>query len=348
MLVNILAFALVFTFIALVHELGHLVWAKRAGIRVYEFGLGFGPRLFSFTRNSTVYSLNLVPILGFVKIAGEGEAEEDKFCPPESLFSSKTPLQKFKCLFAGPFMNIFAAFLVLFLTFSLFGIPSGISNEIGSVTSGSPADQAGLQVGDRLISINGHRFARMEDAIDLIHKSGSHRLTLLVSRGTSQIALNATPKYNSKLKVSLLGFSPRPLYKHASTLSSLLTSLTQVFSMIVLTLVVLWQLLIGGVSFTDLAGPVGIAQVTGKYTQSGWASLLYFTAFLNVNIGIINLLPIPALDGGHLTIVFLEWVRRKPFNQKLINRINYWGFIALLGLMVLVTFNDLLRLFARP
>lgn len=348
MLINVIAFALVFTFIALVHELGHLVWAKRAGIRVYEFGLGFGPRLFSFTRNSTVYSLNLVPILGFVKIAGEGEAEEDKTCPANELFTSKTPLQKFKCLFAGPSMNILAAFFVLLLTFSLFGIPSGVSNEIGAISPGSPADISGLKVGDRLISIDGNRFASMEDAIALIHKSGSRRLALLVSRGATQIAINATPKYNPKLKASLLGFSPRPLYKPASFFSALLTSLSQVFSMIILTLAVLWRLLIGGVSLSDLAGPVGIAQVTGKYTQSGWASLLYFAAFLNVNIGIINLLPIPALDGGHLTIVLLEWIRRKPFDQKLVNKINYWGFVALLGLMAVVTFNDILRLFARP
>lgn len=143
MLITIVSFIFVFTFIALTHEIGHLIWAKRAGIRVHELALGFGPRIFSFKKNETVYAVNLIPILGYVKIAGEGENEEDKACPEEEKFYSKTPPQKFKVLGAGPLMNVLSAFILLCLIFIFVGVPKEISNEIGAINKNSPAEAAG-------------------------------------------------------------------------------------------------------------------------------------------------------------------------------------------------------------
>lgn len=345
MLITVLLFLLVFTFLAFVHEVGHLVWAKRAGIRVPEFGIGFGPRIFSFTWNKTLYCLNLIPILGYVKIAGSENDEADKDIPAAELFSNKTPTQKLKCLAAGALMNISIAAILLAFSFIFFGVPTGISNQVGSISPGSPAEQAGLKINDIIVSIDGLSFPSMDEAITFIHNNPDKELTLSVRRLDQEIQLKATPKLNKRLKVGLLGFSPKPISSRINPLLAIYKAIEQTLSMILLTLVILWRLITGGVSVTDLAGPVGIAQITGKYAQSGVVSLIYFTAFLNVNIGVLNLLPLPALDGGHIVFVLLEWLRKKPFNPKLVSAINNWGFIALLALMAFVTYNDILRLF---
>lgn len=347
MLINLVAFAVIFTSLAVAHELGHLIWAKKAGIRVFELGLGFGPRLFAIERGGTTYSINLIPILAFVRIAGEGESEDDQNCALSELFYSKTPLQKFKTLFAGPAMNITFAFLLLFLLTLFAGTPTGLSTEVGAIIPHSPAELTGLKVGDRLKAINSSPITKMEDAIELIHKSPEKPLLLIVDRNGQVLTYKVTPKYNERLKISLIGFSPKPVYKMVGPLQSLLNAFEQTYSMIIITLSIVWKLLTGVVKITDLAGPVGIAQVTGRSVQGGLVSLVYFAAFLNVNIGVLNLLPIPALDGGHLVFVLIEALRRKAINPKLINKINYWGMIALLTLMAIVTLNDIGRLFGR-
>jgi len=344
MLLTIISFVVVFTVIALTHELGHLVFAKRAGIRVYELALGFGPRLFSFKRNHTVYAINLIPILGYVRIAGEGEAEEDRDCPEEEKLYYKKPFQKFKALAAGSLMNILTAFILLTFIFILVGIPTGVSNEIGSVTKNSSADIAGLKPGDRLLAINGRPFKKMEDAIELIHQSGGKSLLLTIERKQLHLKIKATPLYNPKLKMSLLGFSPKPIYKRVNPFIALYYGLVQTASMALVVLYIIWKLIVGAVSVRDLAGPVGIAQITGRYAHSGIISLVNFTAFLSVNVGILNLLPIPALDGGRLLFVLIEWIRKKAVDPALENKINYWGFMVLLAIMALITLNDILRI----
>lgn len=348
MLISIISFLFVFTVIALAHEIGHLIWAKKAGVRVYELALGFGPRLFSLTKDKTRYALNLIPILGYVKIAGEGENEEDKTCPEEEKFYNKTPLQKFKALAAGPLANIATAFVILSLVFAIAGVPKEISNEIGAISRNSPAEAAGLKVGDKLFAINGKVFPKMEEAIKFIHESPNKTLILTIERDGQKLKIKATPKYNPKLKVALLGFSPKPIYKRVNPLLAVYYGFEQTISIVLLTLIILGQLIVGAVSVTDLAGPVGIAQITGKYAQAGFLSLVHFTAFISVNIGVLNLLPIPALDGGHIVFVLLESIRKKKINPKLENKINFWGLVVLLGLMALVTINDVFRLFRSP
>ncbi|MCU0640949.1 MAG: RIP metalloprotease RseP [Candidatus Margulisbacteria bacterium] len=348
LLLNIVSFLVVFTFIALVHELGHFIWAKRAGIRVIEFGLGFGPRLWAREKNDTTFSLNLIPILAFVRIAGEGEDKEDLETPPDQKYQAKSAAQKFMAIVSGPAMNLLAAAVVLSFLFLIAGVPSGVSSEIGSVNKNSPAEKAGLRVGDRLVSINGKSFNKMEAAIAFIHQSRDRSLTLLIERGSKKMTIAAAPKFNERLKVSLLGFSPKPIYKKVNPLFALYYGVAQTGAMILTTLLVVWQLILGAVSLRDLAGPIGIAQITGRYAESGLVSLVYFAAFISVNVGVLNLLPLPALDGGRLVFILLEWLRKKPVDSKLEMAINQWGFAALLGLMAVVSFNDILRLFSKP
>lgn len=344
MLISLLSFAVVFTIIALAHEGGHFFMARRAGIRVLEFGVGFGPRLWATTRNNTTYSLNLVPVLAFVRIAGEGETEEDLSCPENEKYQSKAPWQKFLTLVAGPLMNLVAALVILIALALAAGVPTGVSNEIETVNKGQPAYVAGLRAGDKLIAINGKKYSSMASAVEYIHKNPGKKLTLTVERQGKPLKVAATPKLNEKLKIGLLGFIPKPIYSRLNPFQSIYYGIEQTLSMIILTLVVVGKLLTGGVSLTDLAGPVGIAQITGKYAQTGFVSLVYFTAFINVNIGILNLLPLPALDGGRVVFVLIEWIRKKAVNPKLENQINYWGFIFLLSLMALVSAHDILRI----
>jgi regulator of sigma E protease len=344
MLISLVSFVIIFTIIALAHEGGHLVMAKRAGIRVFEFGIGFGPRLFSFSRDNTIYSLNLIPILAFVRIAGESDSEEDLNCPPAESYLTKTPWQKFLTLSAGPVMNLLVALLVLILLAASAGVPSGVSNEIETISRNQPAFKAGLKPGDKLLAINGQAYEKMAEAIEYIHKHPNKPLVLTLDRQGKTLKISATPKLDERLKIGLLGFTPKPVYMRVNPFQAAYYGFEQTVSMILLTLIIVGKLVTGGVSFADLAGPVGIAQITGKYVQSGLASLVYFTAFLNVNIGILNLLPLPALDGGRIVFVIIEWIRKKAVNSKLENQINYWGFIALLTLMALVSAHDILRI----
>ena len=347
MLISLISFVIVFSFIALSHELGHFIWAKRAGIRVFEFGVGFGPRLFAFEKNGTTFSLCLIPILAFVRIAGEGDSDEDRACPESERFQSKTIWQRAQALAAGPLVNIAAAFVLLTVLFTFAGVPSRPSNEIGAVNKNSVAEKAGLKVGDLLVSINGKKYPDMTAAIEFIHANGGKNLTLVVRRGSQQLAINATPKFNPKMKIALLGFSPKPIYRPVNLLQAVYHGATQTYSMVAQTLLVVWLLVRGGVSIGDLAGPIGIAQITGQYAQTGLISLIYFTAFISVNIGVLNLLPLPALDGGRLVFVLLEWVRRKPVNPDLENKVHQWGLIALLALMAVVSVGDIMRLFRK-
>jgi regulator of sigma E protease len=348
MLISVISFLIVFTIIALTHELGHLLWAKKAGVRVYELALGFGPRLFSITKNQTRYALNLIPILGYVKIAGEGENEEDRTCPEEEKFYNKPPKAKLKALLAGPLMNVFTAFLILTIVFLIVGVPKDLSNEVGQVSRSSPAELAGLKPGDHILAINGKEFKDMRKAVEFIHQSANQCLTLTIRRANKTFTIKATPKYHPRLKVALLGFSLKPTYVKVNPFLALYYGMEQTFALVLMTLAVIIQLIMGKVSLTDLAGPVGIAQVTGKYAEAGILSLLYFTALISVNIGVLNLLPIPALDGGHVAFVLIEMIRKKRIDPKLENKINFWGLVILLGLMGLVTINDLLRLLRTP
>lgn len=347
MFLSIISFLVVFTIIAFVHEFGHLILAKRAGIRVYELGLGFGPKIFSYKRNETNYSINLIPILGYVRIAGEGENEEDKSCPEEEKFYSKPPIEKIKALAGGGIMNIILALILVFILFLSIGIPKDLSHEIGFIPKNSPAHKAGLKVGDKIISIDKLSFEKMEDAVKYIHNSQGKPLELVIERRGERLTIKAVPQYNSRLKVYLLGFSPRPKYQKVNPFLAAYYALQQTISMIIVTLIIIGQLLIGRVSLTELAGPVGIAQMTGQYAEQGLVSLIYFTSLISVNIGLLNLLPIPALDGGHIIFALLEIIRKKKIDPKLENKINFWGLIFLLLLIGIVSINDILRLLSN-
>jgi regulator of sigma E protease len=344
MLINVVLFLLVFTVVALAHEVGHLFAAKRAGVRVHEFGVGFGPTLWATTRGETTYSVNLIPILAYVNVAETESEGKDKDTPENEKLYNKPIWDKFLVAFLGPLMNIILAFLVLTLIFAFVGVPKDISNVIEKISPNSQAEKVGLKPGDRILAVNNQPVKSMEKTIDFIHQSSGKLLVLKVERGGRTFLVKATPEYNPRLKIGLIGFAPAPTYTRVNPLVALYYGAQQTLSLIALMGIILWQLVTGAVSVRELAGPVGIAQITGKYAESGLLSFVHFFAFLNVNIGVLNLLPLPALDGGRIIFVLLEWIRGKRLDVKIENRINQWGLIALLALMALVTLNDVLRI----
>jgi regulator of sigma E protease len=348
MLLTIISFIFVFTVIAVVHEAGHLFFAKRSGIRVPEFGIGFGPTLLSWERNHTVYKINVLPILGYVKIAGiDIEDPQEKETPESEKYYNKSVGQKFKSIFAGPFMNLILGFTIFSLVFMIAGIPAGISNEISAVSPGSNAEKIGLRPGDQLISIDGQVFDNPEEAVKHIHQSAEKMLVLGIQRGIKRLYIKAEPQYNERLKIALIGFSLKAIQKKVNPLVALYYGFTETIALILLILSLLGRLLVGKLSLGDLAGPVGIAQITGQYAHHGFLSLLNFMAFFSVNVAIINLLPLPALDGGRLFFVFLEAIRRKPVSIEKENKVHYVGLFVLLGLIALLTINDLFRIFSK-
>lgn len=349
MLISVISFIIVFSAVTLAHEFGHLLFSRKAGIRVLEFGLGFGPNIFSFERNRTRYSLNLIPILGFVRIAGideDGNKADEQFSSSES-YQTKTPGQKFMSIFGGPLFNMLLAIVIFYFMFSVTGVPKDISNEIAMISPGSVAMKVGLKPGDKITAISGKTIKKMSEAVDMIHKSAGKQLILTVERSGKKMTFKATPKLNEKLKIGLIGFSLKPIYYRANPLTALYESLYQLAMSSTLILYTLGLLIIGRVSLLDLAGPVGIAQFTGQVAGEGIVPLLSFTAFLSINLGLLNLLPIPALDGGRLVFVIIEAVRKKAIDAKLENKIHQVGMTILLGLMAIVTVNDILRLMKR-
>jgi regulator of sigma E protease len=349
MITSIISFILVFSAVTLAHEIGHFYFSRKAGIKVLELGLGFGPKLYGFIKGSTNYTLNLFPLGGFIRIAGinpEEETKEDQYSNEES-YMNKRPTQKFFSVFGGPAFNFLLAFIIFYVMFTFTGVPKDISNEILTVVPGSVAAKAGIKSGDRIVALSGKKIASMSDAVDQIHKSPGKTLFFTIKRDGRTLKVRAVPQLNEKLKIGLIGISLKPLYFKAGPLAALYESIKQVAATSVVILYTLGLLIIGKLSIFDLAGPVGIAQFTGQVAGEGIIPLLSFTAFLSINLGLVNLLPIPALDGGRLVFITLEGIRRKAMDIKLENRIHQVGFTLLLALMAIITVNDIFRIFRR-
>lgn len=346
MFISIISFIFVFVIAALTHELGHFIWAKKSGIRVLELGIGFGPTLFKFTRNNTKYSINLIPILAFVRLAGiDEENESEKGFPESEKYYTKNPWQKFKSISAGPIMNLILGFIIISLMTFFYG-NSQISPEIAQILPSSPAHAAGLKKGDIITKLNGKNVSDMMFVISRIHASPGKNLGITVNRNGRELVFRATPKYNPKLKIGLLGFSLKSISKKVGFLSSFWVGANKTSEMIIQIMYALGGLLIGKIALSDLAGPIGIAKLSGEAATQGFQVLLYFLALININLGVLNLLPIPALDGGRLVFVALEAIRRKALKIETENKIHQVGLVLLLTLLAVVSFNDIARIFS--
>ena len=343
MLLTIVIFIAILVLLILAHELGHFMTAKLSGVKVEEFGIGFPPRLLSFKRGETVYSLNAVPLGGFTKLLGE----EDPTLTGS--LASKSIATRVLVLSAGSLMNILLPILLFSISFM---IPHDMLLEkvqIEEVAPGSPAQSAGIEPGDTILEINGHPIKNRGDIGYLIHLNlGSEVNILLEKTDFSSKEVNVKPRWNppegqGAIGIVITGVDSTVIRESYPFWKAIPSSITHCWEILVLfrNEIVTWFL---GAT-PQLAGPIGIAELTGEVAKAGFSALLEFTALISINLAIINLFPFPGLDGGRLVFVALEWVRRgrriPPQKEGLVHLI---GFIVLIIVIAVVSYYDIIRI----
>ena len=349
---------LIFGLVVMIHELGHFVCAKKAGIQVNEFSIGMGPALFTTVRGGTRYSVRALPIGGYVSMEGEDE-ELDEPEPGETLESLDAgeatqakglPFPQVKVwkriivVAAGAIMNLILGFLVLLIMLA-FGDP-GASKMVGFVEEGSPVQAAGLQVGDEILAVNGHRCFVMSDVLYELQRTPDQSADLTVKRNGEIVQLDDVGFEMVKNGDSVtmnIGFKVYALEKNAKTVVVQAFNYTLFYARLVVRSLV--DLVVGRVSVNELSGPVGIVSAIGQAASMGVAEVLSMLVLLTVNLGVFNLLPVPALDGGKLVFLVLEGIFRRPVPKKFEILVNAAGMCFLFGLMLFATFNDIIRLF---
>lgn len=344
-MISIISFIFLFLIVTLTHELGHFVAARLSGIRVHELAIGIGPNLYSFKKNNTKYSINLFPIAGYVRIAGiSSDDPDDLNCPDSEKYINKTVPLKFFSIFMGAFCNLAFAFILFVLIFSLYGMPFGTSSEVELVSPGSPAEAAKLLPGDIIFSVDDVSAVSINTMVSYIHENPGKRLMVVFIRDNIYHRTIATPRFDKDLKVGLLGLRFKPLIRRLNFIGCLSASISQVYAISINILYSIFLLITGRLSIFNLAGPVGIAKISGTYASSGLYHFLYFLGFFSVNVGVLNLLPIPALDGGRLAFIVLEFFRRKTIDLKIENKIHSYGMLFLLFFIFVLTLNDIFRI----
>lgn len=342
---TLIYFILILGVIILIHEFGHYIFAKRAGIYVYEFSIGMGPRIFKWNRkdDETDYSIRLIPIGGFVQMAGE-EIEDDPDVPKDKKFSSKTFFQKFMTVIAGIMNNFILAIVLLFLYALFNGAPQN-KPLIGKLTEEMPAYTSGIKEGDRVISINGTKIDTYDMLALEVQVNAGKDLTIGVSRdGVEQeYTVKAKKVKENGEEVYRYGFKMNDEVKKGF-IPSLIYAFTKTISLIQQMIYTLFYLITGNLGLKSFSGPVGIYNIVGQAQESGFWSLVTLTALLSVNVGFINLLPLPAFDGGRLLFIIIEKISGKKVDPKVENTIHAIGFFLLMALMLLITYNDIIRL----
>lgn len=330
-IVNIIIALLIFGLVVAVHEFGHFFVAKFNKITVHEFAIGMGPVIYQKEKNGTNYSLRAVPMGGFVAMEGEDEESDDP-----NAFCQKTPLQKMAVIFAGPFMNFVLTIVTFILLFTLSGVPV---NKIGNIIENSPASKSQLQVGDEVQSINGVSIKAWNDIPNTISSTDGD-VTLQVVRDGQMKEIVITPEEKSGRRT--IGIYP--MYEKNFS-SSITQAFSQTYSVSLSMLDFIKNLFTGKVDFDYVSGPVGIVREMGSSVNSGLATVINYIAFISLNLGIMNLLPIPALDGFRLLTSFVELITRKKLNKKMEYIVNAAGMIFLIAIMLLVTYKDLIKIF---
>jgi len=330
---------LVFCLIIAVHEFGHFVAAKLSKMTVHEFSIGMGKKLCGFKRKETEYNLRLFPIGGFVKLEGEDCESDDP-----NAFGNKSAWKRLWVLVSGAFMNFVLGFLI-FLILSSFS--TGFTgNEIGKVAENSPFEEAGILPGDKIISFEGENYkTKIRDYNDFsyfAYKNGIEKATVVLERDGKIFEKEITPKYDETENRMLYGFSLKVLKPTFSRkLKYAYRESTFVVKLVVTSFV---DMIKGSVSVSNLSGPVGIVNEIGSAAKAGFLSVLYLAALISMNLGVVNLLPLPALDGGRIVFILLELLRGKPIDKNKEGMVHFIGFALLLVLMLVITYSDILKL----
>jgi len=334
---SIIISLLVLSIVVLFHEVGHFAVARVLGFKIEEFSIGFGPRLFKKSHGDTEYSLRILPLGGFVRFLGEDEVSHDK-----RAFNNQAAWKRALVLFAGPFMNVFLALLIAVIVLFSYGdyFPVPV---IGQVVEDSPAAQAGLKVGDRIIAVNGTDVKDYEEVYQRIQESLDKKITFMVLRDEEKLTFEMKPYYDQKTQSNRIGIVFAQEKMRFSFGDSIRFSVQWTVAIIREMIAYLGRLFFRGQGINDLMGPVGTIGLIGQAARQGVEMVLRLSILISINLGVINLLPFPALDGGRLFFLAIEGLRGKPLSQEKEGLIHFAGFVVLILLMVLITFQDFTR-----
>ena len=336
-ILTVLCVILIFGLIVFIHEFGHFITAKLFGVTVHEFAIGMGPKLFGKQKGDTFYSVRLIPMGGYVKMEGEDEDSDS-----EGAFSKKKPWQRFIILFAGAFMNLVLGFSLL-VTYNavdpnLTAIPT---MEVVALQEGMGAEKAGILPGDVIVKVDGSRIHTHLDLNLALNEKES--VSVLVDRGGENMIFSVP--VNVLVNRALLGFSRITSEKTIGYLISY--SYFEAFSIVKMTYQSFFGMFTGSVSVDQMSGPVGIVNEIGTAVKSGFLDVLFIALLISLNLGVVNLLPFPALDGGRIVFVLWEIITRKKVKPEHEGIIHFIGFVLLILLVLYVTKNDIVRLFTK-
>ncbi|MCE2992454.1 MAG: RIP metalloprotease RseP [Candidatus Jidaibacter sp.] len=351
-------FLVILSIVVFIHEFGHYLFARLNGVRVEIFSIGFGKELLGVTdRHGTRWKLSIVPFGGYVKMFGDSDVASSGADPQLDQMSFKDKLVSFHhkelwrkavIVFAGPAFNYISAILIIVGMFWFYGKPA-TDPVVSQVAVGSPAAAAGLKIGDKILAIDESQIMTFEELRQAIALNTGTQIVLLVERGKKQISLKATPKlekikdaYGNEVNMPILGIAAAggTLVK-LSFIESVTQGVHETFAISAGMLKGLWQIITGNRSTKELGGPIKIAQYSGQSAQHGLVSVLWFIALISINLGLINLLPLPLLDGGHLAFYAVEALTGKPASEKFKLAATKISFALLISLMIYVTFNDI-------
>lgn len=349
-LLSIVAAIIVLGVLIFVHELGHFLLAKYFGVGVEKFSLGFGTKLFGFKKGETEYLISAFPLGGYVKMVGEGGdaelTEEDKL----RSFAEKPPLQRIAIVAAGPLFNLVFAW-ILFVAVYLIGVPS-VTSKIGEVPADKPAAKAGIKANDVVIAIDGRPVSRWEELAKEIAASGGKSLQVQVRRAGESLSFTVVPEtrkgknlFGETVSSPAIGVvsAGEEVFERFGPLDALTKGSAQFWNVIKLTVLSLVKLVERAIPLDTVGGPIMIAKMAGQQASAGGVNFIAFMALLSINLGVLNLLPVPILDGGHLFFFTWELLFRKPVSIKARETAQQVGLVLLISLMVLAFYNDIMR-----
>ncbi|MDU5586996.1 MAG: RIP metalloprotease RseP [Finegoldia magna] len=334
-MITIISSIIIFLLVILIHEFGHFIVAKRNGVSVLEFSIGMGPKLFQRESNGTLYSLRVLPVGGYCQLEGEDEENDS----PNSL-NNQSPLVRLKVILAGAIMNFILAFILLILLMSV----SRVSTEVSGVIKDSPAYSSGLQTGDQIVSINGENVRDGEELLKRIKESQGD-LNIGVIRDSQSKNIKITPRLENNVRKIGVNFQEEYDIKNFSLIKGFKKGVITFLNLTGMLYKFLGMLITGQLGLGGFSGPVGVVKEIGNAAKTGVANLIFLLAYININLGVFNLLPIPALDGGRAIFILIEMIFGKKISQEKEGYIHMVGLILLLALIAVVTIKDVIKLF---